>query len=162
MSAEDLFARHLDLEPLRGRRRGLVRCIFHEDRTPSLSLDLDAGIFHCFGCGVGGGIREFARRVGEGPAEAPRAHHLRESPLERARREVIHLARRQPWALAHVRLGYELAEYVRRNRRAATDARHLARRFPDDVRLWEILALAARVATEADRIEAALDELLYG
>jgi len=28
----EVFARHLDLAPLRGRRHGVVACIFHEDR----------------------------------------------------------------------------------------------------------------------------------
>src|SRR5262245_5570956 len=62
---DDLFARHLDLAPLRSRRRGLVRCPFHRDRTPSLSVDLDAAIFNCFGCGAHGGWKRFAELVGE-------------------------------------------------------------------------------------------------
>jgi hypothetical protein len=66
MSGAELFERHLDLRPLRGRRRGVVHCIFQpRDRTPSLSVDLDARVFHCFGCGVKGGARRFAELVGE-------------------------------------------------------------------------------------------------
>jgi len=37
------------------RRRVLVPCCFHEDDTPSLSIDLTDGWFNCFGCGVKGG-----------------------------------------------------------------------------------------------------------
>src|SRR5262249_484366 len=44
---------------------GLVRCIFHAEQTPSLSIDTERGLFHCFGCGVGGGVRKFAELVGE-------------------------------------------------------------------------------------------------
>lgn len=54
-----IFARHLDLTPLNGRRRGKVRCCFHQERTASLSIDLDAAVFHCFGCGEQGGVRDF-------------------------------------------------------------------------------------------------------
>ena len=33
----------------------VVRCIFHQDRRPSLSIDLAKGVFNCFsGCGKGG------------------------------------------------------------------------------------------------------------
>ena len=32
-----------------------VRCIFHDDKTPSLSLHLSSGGFHCFSCGTSGG-----------------------------------------------------------------------------------------------------------
>ncbi len=64
-SAESLFARHLDLSALNGRRRGRVRCIFHDDHDPSLSVDLDKGLFYCFGCGVKGGIKRFAELVRE-------------------------------------------------------------------------------------------------
>lgn len=45
--------------------RGRVACLFHQDTTPSLSIDTERGLFHCFGCGVGGGVRDFARLVGE-------------------------------------------------------------------------------------------------
>jgi len=33
----------------------LVHCCFHNDRTPSLSINLDQGWFKCFGCGAKGG-----------------------------------------------------------------------------------------------------------
>ena len=97
--APDLFARHLDLEPLRGRRRGSVRCIFHEERTPSLSVDLDRGVFYCFGCGEQGGIRRFAELVGE---SAPRPLRLvrRATEAERGRREVVEDADRARARLA--------------------------------------------------------------
>jgi hypothetical protein len=61
-----LFAKHLDLSGLRASR-GRVVCIFCPDKSkpPALSLDLDRGLFHCFRCGVGGGVLAFARLVGE-------------------------------------------------------------------------------------------------
>ncbi len=39
-------------------KRGMelrIRCPFHEDKTPSLSLNVDTGRFHCFGCNAKGG-----------------------------------------------------------------------------------------------------------
>src|SRR5439155_20254731 len=39
-------------------KRGMelrIRCPFHEEKTPSLSLNVDTGRFHCFGCNAKGG-----------------------------------------------------------------------------------------------------------
>ncbi len=47
------------------REQVLVRCPFHEDEHPSLSLHLREGLFHCFGCQVKGGLKEFCRLVNE-------------------------------------------------------------------------------------------------
>jgi len=38
----------------------MVRCPFHEDRVPSLSLELDKGVWLCFSCGKRGGIENLA------------------------------------------------------------------------------------------------------
>ncbi|MBI5427672.1 MAG: hypothetical protein HZA02_05245 [Nitrospinae bacterium] len=38
----------------------LVRCVFHDDKNPSLSINLVEGHFRCFSCGAkGGGIIDF-------------------------------------------------------------------------------------------------------
>ena len=58
----DLLARHGI--SMRGPR-GIVRCLFHQDKTPSLSIDIERGLFHCFGCGASGGVRKFAELLGE-------------------------------------------------------------------------------------------------
>ncbi|MEW6536424.1 MAG: CHC2 zinc finger domain-containing protein [Candidatus Auribacterota bacterium] len=36
-----------------------AKCPFHEDKTPSLSINIDGQYFHCFGCGVGGDVFSF-------------------------------------------------------------------------------------------------------
>jgi 5S rRNA maturation endonuclease (ribonuclease M5) len=47
------------------KRQQLVRCIFHPDNRPSLSINIEEGLFHCFGCGKKGGIKDFCDLVGE-------------------------------------------------------------------------------------------------
>ncbi len=36
-------------------------CPFHQEKTPSMSLDPARGLFHCFGCGVGGDVFSFVQ-----------------------------------------------------------------------------------------------------
>ena len=37
-------------------------CPFHKDDTPSLTITPDKNLFHCFGCGIGGGPRDWGMR----------------------------------------------------------------------------------------------------
>jgi hypothetical protein len=163
-TARPLFARYLDLRPLRGRDRGLVRCVFHEDRTGSLSVDVAQGIFHCFGCGAQGGLRRFRELVGDRePGRAAPHMHRPEPELIAAWREAVRRGRRQyaergaclPWLFANgtVRV---LTKRVDAARRAATAL------GPDHPRTWRVLESAARVECEALTAEAQLDELLEG
>ena len=39
-----------------------VKCIFHSDSVPSMSVNLEEGTWFCHACGVGGGIRDFEMR----------------------------------------------------------------------------------------------------
>ena len=47
-----LVSRRTDLRRVGSRYVGL--CPFHDERTPSFSLDAERGLYHCFGCGKGG------------------------------------------------------------------------------------------------------------
>lgn len=38
-------------------------CPFHQEKTPSLNLDLSRGLYHCFGCGKGGDVFTFAQET---------------------------------------------------------------------------------------------------
>ena len=52
-----LISRKTDLRRVGSRWTGL--CPFHEERTPSFSVDPERGLYHCFGCGVGGDAIRF-------------------------------------------------------------------------------------------------------
>jgi DNA primase len=38
-------------------------CPFHNERTPSFTVDRDTGLYHCFGCGAGGDVIHFVRQI---------------------------------------------------------------------------------------------------
>lgn len=46
------YSRYFKLPKLNGQV--MVNCCFHEDGTPSLSINLTDGWFNCFGCGAKG------------------------------------------------------------------------------------------------------------
>jgi len=52
-----LIARKTDLRKVGSRFTGL--CPFHDERTPSFSVDAERGLYHCFGCGQGGDAIRF-------------------------------------------------------------------------------------------------------
>jgi DNA primase len=43
--------------------RWVGRCPFHEERTPSFSVNAERKLYHCFGCGVGGDLIGFVREM---------------------------------------------------------------------------------------------------
>ena len=36
-------------------------CPFHQEKSPSFTVNRDKGVFHCFGCGVGGDVVKFVQ-----------------------------------------------------------------------------------------------------
>ena len=44
-------------------KNGMCLCPFHNDTIPSLSLDEERGIWHCFGCGKGGNVAKFKEEL---------------------------------------------------------------------------------------------------
>ena len=56
----DLVGRHLNLKKAGANWKGL--CPFHAEKTPSFMVNPAKGIFHCFGCGVGGDAFGFLMR----------------------------------------------------------------------------------------------------
>jgi DNA primase len=57
----DLVGSRTDLRRVGSRWVGL--CPFHEERTPSFSVDSERGLYHCFGCGEGGDAINFVRQT---------------------------------------------------------------------------------------------------
>src|SRR5918995_3177379 len=53
----EVVSAYTDLRRSGTRFSGL--CPFHDERTPSFSVDATAKLYHCFGCGVGGDVIKF-------------------------------------------------------------------------------------------------------
>ena len=53
---------HTNLKRAGQRYKGL--CPFHDENTPSFTVDPARNLFHCFGCGEGGDIYTFLMKVG--------------------------------------------------------------------------------------------------
>ena len=65
----EVISAHTDLRRQGARWVGL--CPFHEERTPSFSVDAQEKLYHCFGCGVGGDAIKFVEeKEGLGFSEA--------------------------------------------------------------------------------------------
>jgi DNA primase len=65
----EVISAHTDLRRQGARWVGL--CPFHDERTPSFSVDAQEKLYHCFGCGVGGDVIKFVEeKDGLGFAEA--------------------------------------------------------------------------------------------
>jgi DNA primase len=47
----------------RAGRNFVGLCPFHNEKTPSFSVNAERGFFHCFGCGAGGSVFDFIMRV---------------------------------------------------------------------------------------------------
>ena len=50
-----LRAFHVELKRS-GDNRYKACCPFHNERTPSFTINTSKQVYHCFGCGVGGGV----------------------------------------------------------------------------------------------------------
>jgi DNA primase len=53
----EVIGAHTDLKRAGGQMMGL--CPFHDERSPSFSVDPQDKLYHCFGCGVGGDVIKF-------------------------------------------------------------------------------------------------------
>ncbi len=64
VDAADMVAIVTARTPLRRvGARWTGRCPFHEERTPSFSVNPERKLFHCFGCGKGGDLIAFVRET---------------------------------------------------------------------------------------------------
>ena len=44
-------------------RNVMAVCPFHQEKTPSMSVDAARGLFHCFGCGESGDLFRFVEQT---------------------------------------------------------------------------------------------------
>ena len=56
-----VVSEHVGLKRVGRRYQGI--CPFHAEKTPSFSVNPELGLYHCFGCGVGGDAIQFVREV---------------------------------------------------------------------------------------------------
>jgi DNA primase len=56
-----LISRYVSLSPSGANYKG--RCPFHKDDTPSMVVDAEKGLWHCFGCGEGGDVIAFLMKI---------------------------------------------------------------------------------------------------
>ena len=165
VTATELFGRYVDLTPLHGRTRGLVRCLFHHpDRRGSLSFELVLGVLYCFACGARDDLRDFRRLLGE---ETAIVTHRRRRPAEstpqQAWRRMIEVERRAEVRRAEWGPWHSVNAYCGRCRRAVRDARQIATKLGrENPRTWPLLEHAARVEADGPGLEAELDTLAVG
>lgn len=57
----DIVSQYVQLKKSGANYFGL--CPFHNEKTPSFSVSADKQIFHCFGCGAGGGVITFVMKA---------------------------------------------------------------------------------------------------
>lgn len=57
----ELFEGVTTVRKVRGTFKAL--CPFHTEKTPSVSIDPARGLYHCFGCGVGGDVFTFVQET---------------------------------------------------------------------------------------------------
>ncbi len=57
----DVIGAHVRLR--RAGRNLVGLCPFHNEKTPSFSVNPERGFFHCFGCGAGGTVFDFVMRT---------------------------------------------------------------------------------------------------
>ncbi len=60
----DIVAIVSEYQPLRRVGTGWTGlCPFHPEKSPSFSVNAEKGVYHCFGCGVGGDVIKFVREI---------------------------------------------------------------------------------------------------
>ncbi|EWM25065.1 dna primase [Nannochloropsis gaditana] len=59
----DVIKQHVDLDE-KGDGQWMGCCPFHDDKSPSMSVSDDKGLYHCFSCGAGGDIFSFVSNIG--------------------------------------------------------------------------------------------------
>ncbi|ODS30805.1 MAG: hypothetical protein SCARUB_04086 [Candidatus Scalindua rubra] len=59
INIENFYKKHIPSFNPNGRQEVMCHCPFHDDKNPSLSINVEKGLFVCFGCGERGNIIQF-------------------------------------------------------------------------------------------------------
>lgn len=57
------YQEHIPSLQINGKPEALGLCPFHDDHNPSLSVNVEAGLYHCPVCGAGGDIFTFYQKI---------------------------------------------------------------------------------------------------
>jgi putative DNA primase/helicase len=57
------FKKHIPGLNLNGKKQVKCHCPLHDDKNPSLSIDIEQGLFQCFGCGEKGNAIQFMEKL---------------------------------------------------------------------------------------------------
>jgi hypothetical protein len=60
-SITEVISKYVELRRAGKEHTGL--CPFHADKNPSLSVNEEKAVFHCFGCGAGGDVIDFIKLI---------------------------------------------------------------------------------------------------
>ncbi len=144
-------------------------CPFHSEKTPSFSVSPDKQIYHCFGCGKGGGVINFimeienlsfpeaveflAKRAG---MPMPEETNDRESRRRARMLELNKAAARFFYEQLSTPAGQAACDYMRKRKLSPATARNFGIGFAPDT--WDSLthAMKAKGFTEKELAEAGL------
>ena len=144
-------------------------CPFHSEKTPSFSVSPDKQIYHCFGCGKGGGVINFimeienlsfpeaveflAKRAG---MPMPEETNDRESRRRARMLELNKAAARFFYEQLSTPAGQAACDYMRKRKLSPVTARNFGIGFAPDT--WDSLthAMKAQGFTEKELAEAGL------
>lgn len=62
-SFSEIFASIFPEIKYTSKKQLMVRCIYHPDQTASLSINLERGIYNCFGCGKKGNYKTLIKQL---------------------------------------------------------------------------------------------------
>ncbi len=124
----DVISSYVSLNRKGGEYAGL--CPFHNEKTPSFYVSADRQVYHCFGCGAGGGVVNFIMSI-ENIGYADAIHFLarragltvpeegKDDEIPRLRRRILELNREAAkWFHANLNseAGKRAAEYLEKRR----------------------------------------------
>ncbi|KKO19810.1 MAG: AAA family ATPase [Candidatus Brocadia sp.] len=58
----EFYQKHVSSLKIKGKAEALGLCPFHQDKNPSLSVNIQSGLFHCFACGCKGDVFTFYQK----------------------------------------------------------------------------------------------------